>query len=89
MPQIWSNLLYKLEGTMIIRMYEADFHKWYVQAEMNGIRVELNYDHEPTEAEVDVVMTEITKVPEVVYIQPVISDSEKLKRLWDAHTELH
>ena len=49
---------------VIIRKYLADFPKWYVQAEMNGIRVELNFDHDPTDAEVEAVMTEITKVPE-------------------------
>ncbi len=49
---------------VIIRKYEADFPKWYVQAEMNGIRAELNFDHDPTDAEVEAVMTEITKVPE-------------------------
>ena len=49
---------------VIIRKYLADFPKWYVQAEMNGIRVELNFDHDHTDAEVEAVMTEITKVPE-------------------------
>lgn len=78
MPQIWFFLLYKLEGTMIIRMYEADFPKWYVQAEMNGIRCELNFDHIPTEAEVDVMMTEITKVPEVVYIVELVGENGQI-----------
>ena len=50
--------------TTIIRKYMADFPKWYVQAELNGIRVELNYDHEPTDEEVDAKMVEITKIPE-------------------------
>ena len=50
--------------TTIIRKYMADFPKWYVQAELNGVRVELNYDHEPTDEEVDAKMVEITKMPE-------------------------
>ena len=50
--------------TTIIRKYMADFPKWYIQAELNGIRVELNYDHEPTDEEVDAKMVEITKIPE-------------------------
>ena len=50
--------------TTIIRKYIADFPKWYVQAELNGVRVELNYDHEPTDEEVDAKMVEITKIPE-------------------------
>ena len=78
MPQIWSNLLYKLEGTMIIRMYEADFPKWYVQAELNGVRVELNYDHEPTDAEVEANMVEITKIPEVVYIVELVGENGQI-----------
>lgn len=78
MPQIWFFLLHKLEGAMIIRMYEADFPKWYVQAEMNGIRVELNYDHEPTEAEVELKMIEITKVPEVVYIVELVGENGQI-----------
>lgn len=49
---------------MILRKYMADFPKWYVQAELNGVRVELNYDHEPTDEEVDAKMVEITKIPE-------------------------
>lgn len=48
----------------IIRKYLADFPKWYVQAELNGVRVELNYDHEPTDEEVDAKMVEITKIPD-------------------------
>ena len=48
----------------IIRKYMADFPKWYIQAELNGVRVELNYDHEPTDEEVDAKMVEITKVPD-------------------------
>ena len=50
----------------ILRKYMADFPRWYVQAELNGVRVELNYDHEPTDAEVEAKMVEITKVPETV-----------------------
>lgn len=49
---------------MILRKYMADFPKWYVQAELNGIRAELAYDHEPSDAEVEAKMIEITKVPE-------------------------
>lgn len=49
---------------IIIRRYLADFPKWYVQAEQAGIRVELAFNHEPSDAEVQAVMDDITTEPE-------------------------
>ena len=49
---------------VIIRKYLADFPKWYVQAEQNGIRAELAFNHEPTDEEVQAVMDNITTEPE-------------------------
>ncbi len=49
---------------VIIRKYIADFPKWYVQAEQEGIRAELAFDHEPTDEEVQAVMDNITTEPE-------------------------
>ena len=51
---------------VIIRKYVSDFGKWYVQAEMNGVRLELSFEHEPTEAEVLAVMTEYTRPEETI-----------------------
>ena len=39
---------------------------WYVQAEMNGIRLELSFDHDPDDAEVLKIMTEYTKPEETL-----------------------
>ena len=51
---------------VIIRKYVSDFGKWYVQAEMNGVRLELSFENEPTEAEVLAVMTEYTRPEETI-----------------------
>lgn len=43
----------------ILRKYEANFPKWYAQVEQDGIRVELNFDHEPSDEEITIAMQEI------------------------------
>ena len=60
---------------VILRKYIADFPKWYVQAEQAGIRAELAFDHEPTDAEVQTVMDEITTEP-VTTVELVADNGE-------------
>lgn len=56
----------------ILRKYEASFPIWYAQAEQDGIRVELNFDHEPSDEEIAIAMQEIVNQQA---IQEVINGS--------------
>ena len=55
---------------VIIRKYLSVFGMWYVQAEMNSIRLELSFDHDPIDAEVLAIMEEYTK-PEDTLVELV------------------
>jgi len=49
----------------MIRKYLSSFGMWYAQAEANGSRIELAFDHEPTDAEVDAIVAQMTVVETV------------------------
>jgi len=49
----------------LIRKYQSNFGTWYAQAEANGSRIELAFDHEPTEAEVDAIVAQMAVVETV------------------------
>ena len=51
---------------MILRKYVSDFGMWYVQAALNGVRLELSFDHDTDDAEVLEIMTEYTKPEETL-----------------------
>jgi len=59
----------------ILRKYEANFPKWYAQVEQDGIRVELNFDHEPSDEEITIAMQEIVNQQA---IQEVIDGNNNL-----------
>ena len=43
-----------------LRKYESDFGQVYVQVEHDGARVELAFDHNPSDSEIDSILATMT-----------------------------
>jgi hypothetical protein len=79
----------------VINEYQADFGTWYIQTLAGGQRVELNFDHEPKQEEIDDAVARLeadidleNTLDDSVIEQPKLTVEIAIEFLKNAYTEI-